>query len=164
MTVRSHVSKVVSGGQTGGDLGALIAAKTMGLETGGWAPKGWRTDIGPNPELGSVYGLLQHRSSAYPPRTEANVRDSDGTLIFGKTNSPGCTFTRRCCLSLGQPVFVVAWHTGRVIPDPEAAIAWLIGERIEVLNVAGNRESKNPGIQDAIGSFLRLILQGGLLF
>ena len=33
--------KIVSGGQTGVDQGALEAAVQLGLEFGGWAPYGW---------------------------------------------------------------------------------------------------------------------------
>ena len=43
------LTKIISGGQTGADYGALLAAHALGLETGGWAPKGWRTEDGPKP-------------------------------------------------------------------------------------------------------------------
>ncbi|MBR1589054.1 MAG: hypothetical protein IJ658_12100 [Kiritimatiellae bacterium] len=33
--------KIVSGGQTGVDRGALEAAMVLGLDFGGWAPHGW---------------------------------------------------------------------------------------------------------------------------
>lgn len=35
------LASVISGGQTGADFGALLAARDCGIETGGWAPKGW---------------------------------------------------------------------------------------------------------------------------
>ena len=38
--------KIVSGAQTGVDQGGLLAAIDLGLEWGGWVPKGWRTEIG----------------------------------------------------------------------------------------------------------------------
>ena len=41
--------KVCSGGQTGADLGGLIAAKQAGLETFGWMPPGFLTEFGPKP-------------------------------------------------------------------------------------------------------------------
>ena len=36
--------KIVSGGQTGADRGGLLAAMDLGLDWGGWAPKGWRSE------------------------------------------------------------------------------------------------------------------------
>ena len=38
--------KIVSGAQTGVDQGGLLAAIDLGLEWGGWVPKGWRTENG----------------------------------------------------------------------------------------------------------------------
>ncbi len=42
--------KIVSGGQTGVDQGALEAALDLGLVWGGWVPKGWRAENGTVPE------------------------------------------------------------------------------------------------------------------
>ncbi|MFA4842787.1 MAG: pyruvate kinase, partial [Candidatus Omnitrophota bacterium] len=43
--------KIISGGQTGADRGALEGAKIAGLPTGGWAPKDYHTAKGPDPAL-----------------------------------------------------------------------------------------------------------------
>ena len=43
------ISKIVSGGQTGVDCGALEAAVALGLEIGGWAPHGWIAEDGTVP-------------------------------------------------------------------------------------------------------------------
>ena len=74
--------KVISGGQTGADEAGIAAGKFCGLETGGHIPKGCLTEIGPRPELLEIYGLTEHYSNKYPPRTIANVRNSDGTIRF----------------------------------------------------------------------------------
>jgi len=37
---------VISGGQTGADRGGLIAAKELGIPTGGTAPLGYKTEAG----------------------------------------------------------------------------------------------------------------------
>ena len=41
--------KIVSGGQTGVDRGALEAAVALGLDFGGWAPHGWIAEDGTIP-------------------------------------------------------------------------------------------------------------------
>ncbi|MFC1451929.1 YpsA SLOG family protein [Verrucomicrobiota bacterium] len=40
------ISKIVSGGQTGADVGGLDAAMYCGLPHGGWCPKGRRQEKG----------------------------------------------------------------------------------------------------------------------
>src|SRR4051812_38794183 len=56
---------VISGGQTGADIGALRAAKALGIATGGYAPLGWRTETGERPSLGIDYGLVESDSADY---------------------------------------------------------------------------------------------------
>ena len=133
------VTKIISGFQTGGDRGGSYAAEALGLETGGTVPKGRRADDGEiSLEDMARFHLQEHSSSAYPPRTEANVRDSDGTALFGNMHSPGCSLTIRLCLKHGKP------H--RENPSAADLRAFVERHRIEVLNVAGNRERTNPGI------------------
>lgn len=48
---KPQLIKIVTGGQTGADQGALLAARAAGIATGGWAPLGWMTEDGPAPWL-----------------------------------------------------------------------------------------------------------------
>ena len=52
------LTKIISGGQTGADMGALLAARDLGMESGGVAPKGWRTEDGPQETLLLSFGLI----------------------------------------------------------------------------------------------------------
>lgn len=73
------VMKIISGGQTGADRAALDFALTLGIPHGGWCPRGRLAEDGPVPER---YILSETPTRAYAVRTEWNVRDSDGTVIF----------------------------------------------------------------------------------
>ena len=73
------ILKIVSGGQTGADRAALDWAIANGVDYGGWCPKGRRSEDGTIP---SQYQLQETLSTDYLQRTEWNVRDSDGTVIF----------------------------------------------------------------------------------
>lgn len=157
MTVRVH-----SGGQTGGDLGGLLAAEALGVPTGGWAPLGWQTDTGPSPWLGSRFGLREWPVPGYPARTVANVADASAVLIFGDVASRGCALTAEAARRYQRPLYVVRWP-GPV--DVAAFTSWCAAQcaghsGVWTLDVAGNRERKNPGIQLACASFVYESLRG----
>ena len=80
--------KIISGGQTGADQGGLYGARDAGFPTGGYAPSGFLTEDGPEPELLKGFGLVDSGLD-YTGRTELNVRESDITLWFGNTGTPG---------------------------------------------------------------------------
>jgi hypothetical protein len=73
------IQKIISGGQTGADRMALDWAIWHRIPHGGWCPKGRKAEDGP---IGSKYLLKETPTSNYAQRTEWNVRDSDGTVIF----------------------------------------------------------------------------------
>jgi hypothetical protein len=81
--------KVVSGGPTGADQGALRAARAAGVPTGGWMPLEFLTEDGPRREFAGLYGVREMPTPDYWARTEQNVRDSEGTLWFGTSDTPG---------------------------------------------------------------------------
>lgn len=149
----SQLIRIVSGGQTGVDRGALDAALDLGLESGGWAPKGLRAEDGVIPER---YPLKETPSREYEQRTEWNVRDSDATLVLctGKPEG-GTASTIELAHKLQKPVFVVDLLKPRNI----ASIAfWMDYEKVHTLNVAGPRESKVPGIRSMAMEFLKDLL------
>jgi len=137
--------KIISGGQTGADRGGLEAGKKLGLETGGTAPRGFRTENGSDPGL-KGFGVSEHRSADFRPRTIQNVADSDGTVWFGMTDTPGALVTLKNAIALDRPLLLN--------PLPGALCEWIVKNNIEVLNVAGNRESLHPGLQKEVEAFL----------
>lgn len=143
--------KIISGGQTGVDIAALRAAKIVGLETGGTAPHGFRTLDGAAPWLGTKFGLVADVSSYYPPRTRANVRDSDGTLQIAEAfDSPGELCTAKAIRELDKPVFRVFKKVVSERTEPQLLMDiadWIETHEISVLNVAGNSEQTAPGIE-----------------
>lgn len=146
--------KIISGGQTGADQAGIRAGVDLNVETGGWMPKGWLTAEGPRPDL-EKFGLKEHTSPKYPPRTFANVKDADGTLIFGDPNSAGCILTIRACIKMHKPYHVVFWPPqGDAIGVRRLFRVWMQKIDPEVLNVAGNREQSNTGINEACHVFL----------
>jgi len=145
--------KVVrSGGQTGVDQAALSCARSLGLETGGWVPKGCRTDTGPAPWLVTYFGCREHNSSSYPPRTRLNVRENDVTVWFGLMTTAGYRCTQRACVAANKP-FVV---------NPTPAEFLELANSYESMNVAGNRYRTNPHATEAVYEAFAT-LNGGLV-
>jgi len=147
------MQKIVSGGQAGVDRAALDAALALGVPCGGWCPKGRKAEDGPIP---ARYPLTETPSDDYAQRTEWNVRDSDGTLILtdGKL-SGGSAQTVEIAKRVGKPYLVVELNGTE---QPAAVRAWVVARGITVLNVAGPRESKSPGIYERSAAFLRKAL------
>lgn len=152
--------RVVSGGQTGADHGGVQAARDCGLKTGGWMPRGWRTEDGPRGDA-AEFGYREHDSEDWLPRTEANARDSDATVVFAKhTDSPGTSATFRFCDLHSKPWLGILLVDGPpslgLLPSflPVAVEEFITGHGVEVLNVAGNRESEAPGIEAFVRDYL----------
>lgn len=170
------VKKIISGGQKGADRAALEVAKfDLGLETGGYAPKDYMTEDGPDETLAG-FGIVCLQSEKYPPRTMANVDNSDGTVAFRLKASSGTDRTIGYAQTgrwiEGEIRSMDIKETGNkpvcVIDDMsnEQAAAnvirkFLADNNIVVLNVAGHRESTAP-VQDfaeRVKNVLKLALQ-----
>ena len=161
------ITKIISGGQTGADRGGLDAAIHCDWPHGGWCPKGRKAEDGIIP---SKYHLNEMASLEYLPRTQANVIDSDATIIF--SFGPlfgGALETATYAHELEKPYH----HVDLLHITPKNAInkimMWLAGDKalndydeyvaypppLEcILNVAGSRESRAPGIQEAVFRFM----------
>jgi hypothetical protein len=146
------VRKVVSGGQTGVDRAALDVALALGIPCGGWCPRGRRAEDGKVPER---YPLRETPTADYPERTAWNVRDSDGTLILhdGRVDR-GTALTERLAGRQGRPCLVLDLATAR----PEDAARWIAEHGLSIVNVAGPRESRRPGIYTRASSWLNDLL------
>src|SRR5947209_16647845 len=102
------LDRIVTGGQTGADQAAWRAARDAGIATGGWMPRGSLTEEGPRPDLAALFGAREHESEEPEGRTLANVRDSDGTLVFvGDRPGPGTLLTIAACRAAGAPLLIV---------------------------------------------------------
>lgn len=138
------IEQIISGGQTGVDQVALIVAEALGIRTGGTAPKGWRTDDGPAPWLGTRFGLVESYDAGYVVRTVKNVRDADMTVWFGDVTSPGGRLTKK--IARIEQVYNTKrkyhWLENPTVDDLTVYFGSLFN--VKILNVAGNRLRTNP--------------------
>jgi hypothetical protein len=144
--------KIISGGQTGADRGALEAAMALGMAHGGWCPRGRRAEDGPIP---ARYHLCETASARYEVRTEQNVMDSDGTLIISRGPlAGGSALTARLARSHQKPLLHIDLARSPTAEAVARIRSWSSGHSIAVLNVAGPRESNCPGIGSAVHALL----------
>lgn len=135
--------RIVSGGQTGVDRGALSGALEAGLDCGGWCPTGRRAEDGPIP---ARFPLRELDDPGYPARTRRNVVDSDATVIiaFGELCG-GTALTADCARALGRPLLIL--DALELTPEEACGelVEFLAGENARALNFAGPRASQAPG-------------------
>lgn len=138
--------KIISGGQTGADQGGLNTAIKMGIEHGGWCPKGRKSEDGPIPKK---YNLQETEDSGYLERTRKNIQDADVTLIFiGKKRlTGGSKATQRICKEWRRPSLTICVNSAPLKASIQLVKEFLNEHKPEVLNIAGNRNSKEPGIE-----------------
>lgn len=150
------VEKIVSGGQSGVDRAALDAALALGIPCGGWCPKGRHAEDGIIP---AHYPLTETTSKDYRVRTRRNVREADGTLILSRGPlSGGTALTRRLAKEMGKPCLVVDLAQRPRVSDVRA---WLASNNIRTLNVAGPRESSQPGMHALARRLLQRVFSRG---
>ncbi len=145
------IQKIVSGGQTGVDRAALEWALDHHLDCGGWCPAGRKAEDG---IIDSRFPLRETPSEGYDQRTEYNVRDSDGTviLLLGSNLTGGTALTQKIASSWNRPCLILSKST--TDSPAEKLKDFIDHNRIETLNIAGPRESGEPGV----GDFVRRIL------
>jgi hypothetical protein len=97
--------KIISGGQTGVDRGALDAALDLGVECGGWCPAGRLAEDGTIPDR---YPVIELTDGGYAERTTKNVADSDGTLVISNGEPVGGTReTVERCVEMQKPYLII---------------------------------------------------------
>ena len=151
------LKKIVAGGQTGVDRGALDAALEAGFPCGGWAPEGRIAEDGP---IHPRYPLQVLAGAGYEERTLQNVLDSDGTaILFSGALEGGTRQTMLHCVERRKPFELI--DAGRVSPQDaaEKLAAFVAVNEIAVLNIAGPRASKWRGGHQYAHATVKYLLQ-----
>ena len=124
-----EIERIVSGGQTGADRAGLDWALANAVPHEGWCPAGRRAEDG---EIASGYALRETAGAGYLVRTEWNVRDSDGTVIFSLAArlGGGSMRTLEFAQRAGKPVLHLSKATCGALEDAawELVKDWTVEE------------------------------------
>jgi hypothetical protein len=143
---------IVSGGQTGADRAALDWAIGRDVPHGGWCPRGRRAEDG---KISRRYHLHETQGTQYAQRTDWNVRDSDGTVVF--TIDSHLHGGSKRAVEFSRERHKPCLHLSRTSPVETCAERlrdFVLEHNISTLNVAGSRASTEPDI----GEFVREVL------
>lgn len=152
--------KIISGGQTGVDRAALDVALKHRIDCGGWCPAGRLDEFGRIPDR---YPVKELKHGSFSERTLQNVKDSEGTLIicFGEP-SGGTKLTIECCNQFRRPHKLIDAAKTSVEEAAQSIVDLVREEKIEILNIAGPRQSEWAGgyqyTAAALDEFLNSIL------
>jgi hypothetical protein len=136
------------------------------LPHGGWCPCGRLAEDGRIP---ARYQLVETPSRRYAQRTEWNVRDSDATVVFTKseTATGGTALTLQIARRLDKPcLHLCARELGDSSSSASAQIAksakslqaFLHEHSAERLNIAGPRASQEPDVAKFAGQVLHVAI------
>ncbi|MDB4442216.1 putative molybdenum carrier protein [bacterium] len=151
------IKKIISGGQTGADRAALDVALKFDIPHGGWIPKGRKAEDG---TLSEIYKLKEMPTDSYPKRTEQNVIDSDGTLIVARGKlTGGSDYTRQMTLKHKKQLLGIDLNLTSHFDAASLIVSWIRMQRVEVLNVAGPRASKDRQIYSDVVIILEQVVK-----
>jgi hypothetical protein len=138
--------KIVSGGQAGVERAALDAAMEAGVACGGWCAEGRTAEDGRIPDR---YPVCELAGAGYRTRVQQNVRDSDATLIIASGGpEDGTTKPARYCRFTKRPMILIDADTMEVEAAVTAVAEFIELHQVGVLNVAGPKASKRPGVYE----------------
>jgi hypothetical protein len=151
-----NIKKIISGGQTGADRAALDWAIKNQVAHGGWCPQGRKAEDG---IIAPYYALEETPSEDYAQRTEWNIRDSEGTVIFSiyENLSGGSLLTKSIAKQQDKPYIHI--YQERVEENQTVGFYdFLKNFNIQILNVAGVRASEDIRIYQFVINFLNYSL------
>lgn len=143
------MTTIISGGQTGVDTLALLAARDLGLPTGGTVPHFCKTVGGlPIAALGLVADApAKSAAQAYARRSMQNVDAADVTVALRWKSSPGTDKTIGYCRTGRWQVGGTGEYRPVLVVDPrtdgaaEAIVDFIRTHKARRVNVCGHRDA-----------------------
>lgn len=151
---------IMTTGNTGAEIGALAGAKTVGLQTGGIALKDWMTEVGPQQEVLSNYGLTEGKYASAEKLTGMMAKKANVTIIFLQFyHMPETLNALVSCDDLRKPVLPINPYREDAA---EQVVAFLEKHKPKSVFVTGNREGKTPGMAKQVFNLFKVLFGEGV--
>ncbi len=140
------IRKIVSSGRTGVEMAGLDVAVKLGIDYGGWAPRGMRNEQG---SLPARYGLQQVAAMGFKHAMEQNILNSDGTLLI--TRGRRCAETRyavETALRCQRQLLHVDLSQHSAFEAASLTASWASLQNISVVFVTGPSAHHDANIYD----------------
>lgn len=149
------VKKIISGGQTGADRAALDAGMESGIAIGGYCPRGRMAEDGPI----NIRYPLDEIDGGYDDRTKRNVEYANGTVVFYDSHLYGGTkATVDFCIELAKPHLLIDIDQQSIHSSAKTVASFIRKYKVQVLNVAGPRQSNCPDIYKYVHDTMIIII------
>jgi len=106
------------------------------------------------------FGQRESDNNRYQDRTKKNISMADFTILFADRASKGSDWTEKACMIFRKPCLKISSlqvNTDKIITAIREAYNKK-GRKV-VINIAGNRESKSPGIECRVETTLTEIFK-----
>ncbi len=153
--------KILSSGQTGVELAALDVAVRLGLEHGGWAPRGLQNEDGP---ISSIYAIEEVAPLGFQHAMEKNIAHADGTLLVTRGGkSPESQFAVETTLKHQRQLLHIdlSQHSG--FEAASLISSWLDMQQIKVAFITGLSNAQDSLIYSQFKKILETALYLGLV-
>ena len=155
------LTKIISGGQSGADRAALDVAITLGIPHEAWIPAGWGEENG---VVSGPYNFREMPTSSIPQWIKHNILYSNGTLILSHGNlTGGSAAVLQSAEPRDRPILHVDLSGTAEFAAAQLIHSWFERNDIGILNVAGARAEKDPGIYDATTRALETAIHLGII-
>jgi hypothetical protein len=138
------ISRIISGANSGVELAALDVARKLGIDHGGWLPKGRPRQ---NRELIATYGLQEIDILGKHQAMEKNIQESDGALlVFRGEKIPRLKYSVEAAFKHHRQFLGIDL---RQYPAFEAASlinSWTEIQKVRTVFITGATELEVPGI------------------
>jgi len=151
------IEKIISGAETGVGHGAMEFALGQGIPGEGYCVKGRKCEDGRIP---ARYLMIETDQTDYSYCIRKNVQISDGIMVLvrGGNQDEDTRYTIDCCRKLEKPLVIIDLAAD-IEQTHERILEWLDFHQINVLNIAGNKESQDSGICEATIEFLEKLFE-----
>lgn len=157
------IKKLFSGGQPGADRGGLIAARRMGVPTGGWVSA---RDFEADPWIWFHFNTFRMKvdDDCASGRSDMNIKAAKGTIrVATDFGTRAERKSLKLLLKHNKPFYDLNPSTDNSTIYVEAVADWIRRHEIRTLNLSGNSERTCEGISGWTNRFLgRLFRRLGL--